>query len=294
MIFLGQVQDLKVIKSTDHGIYLSSDSETYTNKQFIEDLSIIEETQILLPRKEVPENTNINDVITVFVYKDSEDRPIASTYIPELTIDGLAKLKVSQVTNIGAFLDWGLQKDLFLPYKEQTYKVASGDEIIVSLYADKSRRLCATMKIHKFLSTNCSYQKDDRVTGIVYEIIENFGAFVVVDDQYSALIPKSELSSTQIKVGDQIHARVTSIHEDGKINLSTREKSHIQSNSDSALILTALKDSNSGFLPYHDKSNPEEIKSAFHLSKNAFKRAIGHLLKNGDIRIAEDGIYLIK
>ena len=275
-ITLGELQTLVVVKTTDFGVYLAANREEKVNT-------------VLLPKNSVPAGTKIDDSIQVFIYKDSEDRLIATTTIPKLQFGEVAKLTVKEVAPIGAFLDWGLAKDLFLPFKEQTYKVAPGDQILVTLYIDKSKRLCATMKVYEYLSKSSTYQKDDKVSGIVYEISEQFGAFVAVDDMYSALIPANQFFGT-VQAGQRIEARVTGVKPDGKLDLSIREKVHVQMDGDAALIYSKLE-ANGGFLPFHDKSAPEAIKEVFKLSKNAFKRALGRLLKEGKITQDDKGIY---
>lgn len=275
---LGEVQTLKIIRSTEHGLYLGDDTK--------------DGERVLLPRNQVTKEMKIGDDLEVFLYKDSEDRPVATTTIPPITLGKTALLKVKEVTSIGAFLDWGLAKDLLLPFKEQTERVHTLDQVIVALYIDKSERLCATMKVYDYLETDSPYEKDDKVIGTVYEIIENFGAFVAVDNRYSGLIPNKELFRT-LKVGDSIEARVTNIKEDGKLDLSIREKSYIQLDVDAEMIFKKLQEA-SGFLPYHDKSDVEEIKKEFNLSKNAFKRAIGRLQKEGRIVISNTGITEVK
>lgn len=278
MIELGKYQTLEVVKKTDFGFYLSVPGST--NKH-----------TILLPIREAPEGTVVGDKLTVFLYKDSEDREIATTVKVPVTIGSLAVLRVKEVSRIGAFLDWGLMKDLLLPYKEQTKKVEEEDQVLITLYLDKSSRLCATMKVYDLLETNSDYKKDDMVTGIVYDEIDTFGVFVAVDNKYSAMIPKNELFPS-IRIGDVVQARVINVREDGKLNLSLREKSHIQMDSDSDMILKRLKASG-GFLPYNDASAPEDIKEEFRISKNAFKRAIGRLYKAGTITISDDGIRIV-
>ena len=275
---LGLYQNLEVINRTEFGIYLQNTKDKTGDK-------------VLLPKKEVPDGTDIGDLIEVFIYKDSEDRNIATTTKVPLTLGELALLKVVDVTDIGAFLDWGLLKDLFLPFKEQTFKVKVDDEILVTLYIDKSDRLCASMKIYDYLSTDSNYKKDDIVTGYVYEYIDNFGLFVAVDNKYSAMIPKNELFQP-IKTGQTITARVTQTRDDGKLSLSPRKKAHIQMDEDADMILEKLKDAG-GFLPYHDYSDAREIRDFFNISKNAFKRAIGRLYKAGTITISQDGIRLL-
>jgi uncharacterized protein len=279
MIKLGEVQSLEVLKTTDFGIYLCEAGQKDGDR-------------ILLPKNQVPAGSKLGDMIEVFVYKDSEDRPIATTTIPALTLGKTALLRVKEVTTIGAFLDWSLAKDLLLPFKEQTSRVHSGEDVLVALYIDKSDRLCATMKVYDYLDSDSSYKKDDRVIGVVYEIIDAFGAFVAVDNHYCALISTKELFRP-LKVGDSIEARVIQVKEDGKLDLSVREKSYVQLDSDAELIYNKLKEA-SGFLPYHDKSDAEVIKDQFNLSKNAFKRAIGRLMKEGRITISETGITQIE
>ena len=278
MIELGKYQTLEVAKKTDFGLYLGEEGSDGKHT-------------ILLPIREVPEGTVLGDKLNVFLYKDSEDREIATTKTVPVVIGGLAVLKVKEVSPIGAFLDWGLMKDLLLPYKEQTAPVEEGNNILITLYVDKSSRLCGTMKVYDLLSTDSTYKKDDMVNGIVYEGIDSYGVFVAVDNKYSAMLPKNELFSS-IKVGDTIHARVTNVREDGKLTLSLREKAYVQMDTDSVMIMTKLKASD-GFLPFSDRSDPEEIKAEFKLSKNAFKRAIGGLYKAGTITITDNGIRLV-
>ncbi len=287
MILLGRMQTLRVVKKTDFGVYLS-DQGIEPDTSFVPDKKeVVDVPSILLPKAQAGVLTTGNTV-EVFIYKDSEDRPIATTAKPNLAMGEIARLTVKEVTNIGAFLDWGLAKDLFLPFKEQTFRVQKGDSVLVSLYIDKSSRLCATAKVYNSLKANSPYQREDQVSGTVYEIIDAFGAYVAVDDLYSALIPKKELFTT-LKPGEKISARVTKVQPDGRLVLSIREKSYLQMDTDSALIYEALVKAG-GFLPYHDKTSPELIKAKFGLSKNAFKRAIGHLQKEGKLLIEEDGI----
>lgn len=278
MIELGKIQTLVVVKKSSNGVYLNTpDGE--------------ESQKVLLPNNQVPEGCRLGDELSVFIYKDSEDRPIATTTVPYLTLGETAVLEVVQVAKIGAFLNWGLAKDLFLPFREQTKRVKPQDRILVALYIDKSNRLCATMKVYHYLESRSPYKKDDQVSGIVYETGGNFGIFVAVDNRYSALIPKKE-ATQPLSVGDIMEARVSSVREDGKLNLSLRKKAYLQMDEDSELIFSALQEK--GFLPLHDKSEPEDIKAAFGLSKNAFKRAVGRLLKEDKITLEENGIRLKK
>ena len=276
MIRLGEIQTLQILKKVDFGVYLWDGED--------------KEERVLLPKKQVPEQAQAGDEVEVFIYRDSKDRLIATTGRPEVTLHGVARLRVAQVGKIGAFLDWGLEKELLLPFKEQTRKVSAGEECLAALYIDKSSRLCATMNVYPYLSTDSPYRKDDRVRGTVYEISRNFGAFVAVDDQYSALIPKQELYGP-VQIGDTIEARVTAVKEDGKLNLCIREKAYLQIEKDAERVLEIIE-SFDGALPFTDKASPEVIRRETQMSKNEFKRAVGHLLKEGVIQITEHAIRL--
>ena len=261
---LGEFQELTYIKKVDFGIYLSDNTAS--------------EERVLLPAKQVPEGIKLGDRIKVFLYKDSKDRLIATTNEPNLTIGTYAPLEVKEVGKIGAFLDWGLEKDLFLPYKQMLSRVEALDEILVSMYIDKSGRLCATMKgLYDLLDKNSPYKEGDMVTGRVYEFSDNFGTFIAVDDKYSAMIPRHE-DCSKFRIGDVIEAKVTKVKEDGKLDLTIREKAYIQMDADGEKILELL-DSYAGVLPFSEKASPEVIKRETGLSKNAFKRAVGRLYK---------------
>lgn len=273
---LGNTARLYMIKKSKFGIYLGS--EEYPD------------LEVLLPNNQVPENIKTGDTMEVFLYRDSEDRLIATTTIPYVTLYEVAPLRVKDVTNIGAFLEWGLAKDLFLPFKEQTKRVRVGDTVLAALYIDKSSRLCATMHIYDYLYNDSSYQKGDRVHGRIYEITDSFGAFVAVDDRYSALIPHNEMIR-ELKIGEEVDARVKAVTEDGKLTLSLQQKRKAQMKTDSEQIYERLQKAG-GFLPFHDKTSPEIIKREFRTSKAAFKRAIGRLMKEGKIQITDQGIRI--
>lgn len=277
MIELGKKQTLTIVKSVEFGVYLAEDKNADAKNR------------VLLPGKQVPQGAKEGDRLEVFIYKDSQDRLISTTKEPLISVGQTAVLKVKQVTKIGAFLDWGLEKDLLLPYHEQTLRVREGEEVLVALYVDKSSRLCATMKVYHFLSTRTPYVVGDIVKGRVYEISERFGVFVAVDDKYSALIPAREAAG-KYRPGKILELRVTEVKEDGKMNVSDRQKAYLQLNEDAEMVLGVI-DEFAGVLPFDDKVSPEVIKREFGLSKNAFKRAVGHLLKEGKIEIREKRIY---
>lgn len=277
MISLGEIQTLTIVKKVDFGVYLADKQKP--------------DEKILLPVKQVPRDAGLGSDIEVFVYRDSKDRPIATTNKPMLTLGKVAKLRVAQMGRNGAFLNWGLEKDLLLPFKEQIGQVNEGKECLVALYIDKSNRLCATMHVYPYLLTDSPYGKDDKVTGTVYEISDNFGAFVAVDDMYSGLIPKKEMFG-DIRLGASVSARVIEVKEDGKLSLSIREKAYMQIGPDAERLLQII-DSYDGVLPFTDKASPEVIKKATQMSKNEFKRAVGHLLKERKISIEEKTIRKI-
>ena len=273
MVRLGEKQILKVVRMKDFGMYVGDEEEA-----------------ILLPRKYVPAGTRVGDDVEVFVYRDSSDRLIATTEEPSLTLGQIGLLKVKETSKIGAFLDWGLEKDLLLPFKEQTIQVRSGKSYPVALYIDKSKRLCATMKIYEYLSSESPYGKDEMVEGFVYQVNPNFGVFVAVDGKYHGMIPKKNVHS-EYRVGDRVEARVVSVREDGKLELSVRERVEVQISKDAQIVMEVLE-SYDGVLPFTEKASPAVIERELNMSKAAFKRAVGHLLKarkivieNGKIRL---------
>lgn len=280
MFRLGEDQELTVAKEVDFGVYLKEEDSG-------------SEERVLLPKKQVPEGISVGDKINVFLYKDSQDRLIATTAVPKVKLHQVAVLSVSQVNKMGAFLDWGLEKDLFLPFKQQTRKVREQDEVLAALYIDKSERLCATMNVYPYLSSESPYHAGDDVSGVIYESSDNYGMFVAVDQIYSAIIPKNELYG-DLHIGDRVRGRVTKVREDGKLNISVREKAYVQMYPDMEKILDLL-DSYNGVLPFTEKASPEVIRRETGMSKNEFKRAVGHLYKerkititDGRIRMAED------
>lgn len=275
MFNLGEKQTLVVTKKVDFGIYLAEEGTDGSER-------------VLLPKKQVPKDVKLGDKLEVFLYKDSDDRLISTITEPKLMLHQVGRLTVTDVGKIGAFMDWGLEKDVLLPFHEQTRRVKKGEEVLCALYIDKSSRLCVTMNVYEYLSTDSPYKKDDRVTGVVYEMSDNFGAFVAIDDKYSALIPKKELYG-DIQIGDIVGARVISVRDDGKLTLSIREKTLEQMDIDAKKILEEI-DAYNGVLPFTDKASPDIIRDKISMSKNEFKRAVGRLLKEGKIEIFERGI----
>lgn len=282
MMELGRMQTLEVMKVKDFGVYLA-ESERCSDPL---------EKGVLLPKKQVPEGTKVGDKLEVFLYKDSEDRIIATTTVPKVSVGETAVLEVLEISKIGAFLNMGLEKDLLLPFKEQTRPVRKGEKILVALYVDKSKRLAATMKAYPYLRSDAQYRVGDEVNGFIFEINPDLGAFVAVDERFHGMIPKRELFGG-FKVGQEVHARVTKVREDGKLDLSARDKAHNQIFTDAELVMQVIMEFD-GVLPFNDKAAPEVIAREFKLSKNAFKRAVGHLLKEGRIEITEKNIKALE
>ena len=271
---LGQFQELIVVKQTDFGIYLADEIDS--------------EDKVLLPIKQVPRGTKRGDKLRVFLYRDSKDRIIATTNTPKIEVGGFAMLKVKEVTEIGAFLDWGLERDLLLPYKEQTTKVRAGRSYPVCLYVDKTGRLAATMKLYHRLKLNPPYTSDDHIEGVVYEISDEHGAYVMLDYEYTGLLPLKEMHG-KIRVGDTFTFRIVNVRDNGKVDLSLKEKAYVQMDKDAAMIMDAIM-SYDGELPFNDKADPSVIDEEFGISKAAFKRAVGRLLKQGLININKETI----
>ena len=280
MYQLGKTQKLKIKRFTSVGAFLGQELE---NK---------DEEDILLPRKYLRKDKNVGDEIEVFVYKDNSNRPIATTKKSKIELGELALLQVKENTKIGAFLDWGLDKDLLLPFEEQMGTIRKHSYHLVALYIDKSNRLTATMKVDNYFDKDVDLEENDWVDGIIYSYESEIGAFILVENKYNAMLPASEIHGVP-KVGDKVHLRVKNIKSDGKIDLTTNNRSHIELNKDSDLIYKILKD-NGGFLRVNDKSGPKVIKKVFNMSKSQFKRAIGRLYKQRKILIKKEGITLTK
>ena len=276
---IGRITTLHIVRIRDFGAFLAAPEDPEGKDT------------VLLPRKQMPEGAAEGDAVEVFLYKDSDDRPIATTRKPKLTVGETGKLKVRQVTKIGAFLDLGLERDVLLPFREMEGEVAPGQEVLAALYVDKSGRLAATMHVYRWLKAAEGIGKDQEVRGTVYEI-RDMGVFVAVEDRYFGLIPAAEVYD-RYQVGQEITARVTRVREDGKLDLSPRRKAFLQMEDDAALLLDRLEKAG-GVLPYGDGSSPEELKKAFGLSKNAFKRAAGRLLREGRIAVTDKEIRVTR
>ena len=275
MIQLGKKQEFEIKRFTNVGAFLSDE---------------LDSQDILLPRKFVKKDWQVGKKIKVFVYKDNEERPIATTINPKIKLGELALLQVIDINKYGAFLDWGLEKDLFLPYDEQVVKVKKHDYYLVALYLDKSNRLTATTRVDEFFSKDVIYRENDMVEGIVYSFDMEIGAFILVDGKYNAMLHKDEFDGI-MKVGDRVKLRVKMVKPDGKLDLTRETRAHEHLAGDSEHIYNILRD-NGGFLRVNDKSDPRLIRSIFKMSKSQFKRSIGRLYKQRRIIINKDGIRI--
>lgn len=275
MLKIGDYNELEVLKQTDFGVYLISD-----------------EDEILLPGKYVPEGLAIGDKINVFIYKDSEDRLIATTIAPKAKVGDIAFLEVKDTNRYGAFMDWGLEKDLLVPFSEQKIKMTAGNRYFVKVYFDeKSKRIAATSKINKHLLKVVSDLKEgEEVDLLAYKFTE-LGLSVIINNKYMGIVYKNDIF-IRIDIGDKLKGYVSKVREDGKIDVSIRKMGFDKVLDSKEVILQRLQESN-GFLPLTDKTSPKIIEETLEMSKSAFKKAIGMLYKQRKIEITDSGIKLI-
>jgi uncharacterized protein len=275
MIQIGSTYNLRVVKHTDFGIYLDA-----------ENLG-----EILLPSKHAPDNLSVDDSVEVFLYLDSEDRPVATTQTPKAEVGEFAYLEVRDNTQVGAFLDWGLDKDVLVPFAEQHRPMIVGNSYIVFLYLDNKDRIAATSKIDKIVLEDDQHdflpqQAVDLIIGSSTEL----GFKAIVDQSYWGLLYKDEVDQ-QLSFGQSIQGYIKRVREDGKIDLSL--KSGFQIRDDCSQVIQEYLREHDGFAPFHDKSDPAQILDHFRMSKGQFKKAIGALYKQRVITIADDGIRLV-
>lgn len=278
MSIIGQYAELKVAKLVDFGVFLEGEDEAL----------------ILLPNQYVPPKTQIDDKIKVFIYRDSEDRIIATTLKPKAIVGEFAVLKVKSVTNVGAFLDWGLAKDLLVPFSEQRDKMQVDLSYLVYIYLDNATgRIVATAKIERILRDNeTSYQEGDEVDILVGKRSE-LGFQVLINDDALGMVYKNEVFG-HLKIGDQRKAYIKKIRRDGKIDVSLQQQGYVNEVPKSGQQILDLLKEEEGFIPLNDKSSPEDIYYTLKMSKKNFKKAIGLLYKQKLITIEDTGIYLVQ
>ncbi len=279
MYNLGEFQTLVIKRFKTNGAYIG-----------IKEIKN-EKLDILLPKKEVLETDKVGDEIDVFIYKDNQARFVATRKTPKISMGKLETLEVMDISKIGAFLDWGLDKELFLPFKEQSMKLEKGRKYLVALYVDKSERLCATMKVRDYLTTDHNYESGQWVDGIIYSVNKEYGAFVAVDKKYDAMIENKDIVGV-LEIGEPINFRISKVKKDGRLNLVLKNVSYLEINDNAEILFNELK-KNGGFLDVNDKTDSEIIKKMFGMSKSAFKKAVGRLLKTNRIKFEGNGIKLV-
>ncbi|MFZ4105480.1 CvfB family protein [Flavobacterium sp.] len=273
---IGQFNTLKIDRDTQVGLFLTNGKE-----------------DVLLPNKYVPKVFEIGEEITVFVYLDHEERPVATTLVPYIFLNEFALLRVNYVNQVGAFMDWGMEKDILVPFKEQARPMEKGKRYLVYLYLDeKTNRLVASSKTNQFLNNeNLALEKNEEVDLIISHITE-IGINVIINQKYKGLVYKDEVYNDAIRTGDKMKGYIKTIRPDGKIDVSLQVQGFESIEPNSEIILNELRASR-GFLRLNDNSNPEDIKTILKMSKKTFKKAIGLLYKEKLIEIKDDGIYLL-
>ena len=276
MINVGSYNELEVVKRLDFGIYLKDG-----------------DTEILMPTKWVPKETKIGDTLNVFVFRDSDDRLIASTVEPYATANTFAFLEAKQVNQIGAFMDWGMDKDLLVPFREQPHRMEPGNSYVVFVYVDEeTNRLVASAKLSRYIQNENIELRDGDIVDLLIYSETNLGFNAIINNRYSGLIYKNEIYET-IRVGDKIKGFVKHVREDNKIDLSLQKSGYELVDDVKWRILNMMKQ-NDGFLSINDNSSPEEIKAKLQISKKAFKKAVGALYKERLVKLTDKGVELIK
>ena len=282
MIEIGKYNTLTILRDTKVGLFLGNPQE---DPEGIND--------ILLPNKYVPNNFEIGDELTVFVYLDHEERPVATTLEPYMILNEFGWLRVNYINEFGAFLDWGLEKDLFVPFKEQARPMEQGKRYLVYMYMDeKTNRLLASSKTNQFLDNENITVENNEEVAIIVSHITDIGINVIINEKHKGLAYKDEVYK-DVKPGQRLKGYIKNIRPDGKIDVSFNQLGFEAIEPNAEKILTELRASR-GFLRLNDNSHPEDIKTVLQMSKKNFKKAIGNLYRQKQIEIKEDGIYLIK
>ena len=277
MFTLGEYHTLNIVRDTEPGLFLA-DSEG---------------DEVLLPNKYKPETFEIGDEIEVFIYLDHEERPVATTLKPYITLDEFAYLKCVETTDIGAFMDWGLEKHLFVPFKEQVTKMRKGDWYLVFCYLDDlTERLVASSKVNNFLINSELTVEPFEEVDLIVSNPTDLGWNVIINQLHQGLLYKDEVFQ-ELQTGDKLKGFIKKIRPEGKIDVTLQRPGYRSIEPNAQEILTALE-VKGGYLRLSDSSTPEEIKRQLHMSKKSFKRAVGTLYKKRMIEIKDDGIYLLK
>ncbi len=278
MITIGTDNVLKIVRDSKVGLFLSDESGQ----------------EILLPNKYVPREFEIGQQITVFVYLDHEERPVATTLEPYIYLNEFALLRVNYVNEFGAFMDWGLEKDLFVPFREQARPMEQGKRYLVYLYLDeKTNRLVGSSKTNQFLKTEGIRLEPGQEVDLIVSHITDAGINVIINETYKGLVYKDEVFDDTLRTGDRTVGYIVQVRPDNKVDVSLRKAGYEGVAPGAEKILEMLQ-SGRGFLRLHDNSTPEDIKSVLKMSKKTFKKAIGALYRDRKIEIRPDGIYLVK
>jgi len=276
MIELGKYNTLKIVRDTSVGLYLTDDKD-----------------DVLLPNKYVPEEFEIGQELTVFVYLDQEERMVATTLEPYIYLNEFALLRVSYTNKFGAFMNWGLEKDLFVPFREQARPMEGGKRYLIHMFLDeKSNRLVGSSKLNQFLKNDDLTVEEGEEVDLIVSHITDLGINVIINEQYKGLLYKNEVYD-DLRTGDRLKGYIKVIRPDNKIDVSIQKPGFESIEPNAEKILDELRASR-GFLRLNDDSHPEDIKTVLKMSKKTFKKAIGTLYKQKLIEIKEDGIYLIK
>jgi hypothetical protein len=276
MVKIGEYNVMKVIKEKAMGVFLDDG-----------------DAGILLPKRFVPRDAKLGDELKVFLYHDGEDRPIATTQKPFGVLGDIVKLKVISVTNQGAFLDWGLMKDLFIPKsKMKNFMIPNGEYLVKIVMDQKTERLAATEKLEPFLSNeNLTVKEKDIVNLIIYRRTD-IGYEVIINNIHKGILHNNEIYRN-ISIGDHFEGFIKNILPENKIDVAAGKSGYNRVEEETEKMIHLLNE-NGGYLPYHDKSSPEEIYSFFGMSKKTFKMTIGNLYKQHKISFTQTGIQLIK
>ncbi len=279
MIQIGKYNTLRILRTTNVGLFLGFDEDSEA---------------ILLPNKYVPKQFEIGEEIVVFVYLDHEERPVATTLEPYILLNEFALLRVNYINNFGAFLDWGMEKDIFVPFKEQARPMEKGKRYLVYLYMDeKTNRLVASSKTNQFLDNEFLTVENGEEVDIIVSHITEIGVNVIINEKHKGLIYKNEIYDDRIRTGDRLRGFIKLIRPDHKIDVTLEKLGYDKVEPNAQKILDELKASR-GFLRLNDNSHPEDIKTVLQMSKKTFKKAIGALYKDKLIEIKDDGIHLVK
>lgn len=279
MLHIGQHNTLTILRDTKVGLFLGTGNEV---------------DDVLLPNKYVPKVFEIGEEISVFVYLDHEERPVATTLVPYIFLNEFALLRVNYTNQIGAFMDWGMEKDILVPFKEQARPMEKGKRYLVYLYLDeKTNRLVASSKTNQFLDNDTISVENGEEVDLIISHITDIGINVIINQKHKGLVYNDEVYDDRIRTGDKLIGYIKNIREDGKIDVSLQKLGYQNIEPTAEILLDALR-ANKGFLRLNDNSDPEDIKTVLKMSKKTFKKAVGLLYREKLIELREDGIYLVK